>query len=102
MFWLSTLDTGNSDAFDSDNGKINYHYADLIEKEKFLLQNLSKSTKIEPKTKTGKSSKYKQGKKWKKEYYSKNRGEKGIVRPLYIHTLNIYILKTSRKQKWHK
>ena len=31
--------------------KINYHYADLIEKEKLLLQNLLKSTKIELKKK---------------------------------------------------
>ena len=38
MFWLSTLDIANSNDSDSDNGKINYRYADLIEKEKLLQQ----------------------------------------------------------------
>ena len=33
MFWLSMSDNANWDASDSDNGKLNYHYADLIEKE---------------------------------------------------------------------
>ena len=34
MFWLSTKDNVNWDASDSDNVKLNYYYADLIEKEK--------------------------------------------------------------------
>ena len=46
--WLSTLNNANWDAFDSHNGKLNFHYAHLIEKEKHLLQNLFKNTKIEP------------------------------------------------------
>ena len=41
-------DNANQDASDSNNGKLNYHYADIIEKEKLLLQNLFKNTKIEP------------------------------------------------------
>ena len=62
MFRLSRPDNANQDASDSNNGKLNNHYADLIETEKFLLQNLFKNTKIEPGEKKG-----------KKEYFSKNR-----------------------------
>ena len=51
IFWLSMLDIANKDASDSDNGKINYLYADQIEKEKLLLQNLLKSMRIKPKKK---------------------------------------------------
>ena len=52
------LDIANQDAPDSDNEKINYRYADLIEKEKLLLQNLFKNTKIEPEEKKGKNMKF--------------------------------------------
>ena len=68
------LDIANQDAYDSDNGKINDCYADLIEMETFLLQNLFKSTKTEPKKRGEIKAKInwkKQGKKGKKEYYSK-------------------------------
>ena len=51
------LDNTNQDASDSNNGKLNYHYADLIEKEKLPLQNLFKNTKIEPEEKIGKKGK---------------------------------------------
>ena len=51
MLWLSTLVIANKDASDSDNGKIKYCYADLIEKEELMFQNLLKSTKTEPKKK---------------------------------------------------
>ena len=42
------LDNENWDASDSNNGILNYHYADLIKKEKLQLQNLFKNAKIEP------------------------------------------------------
>ena len=29
MFWLSTPDKANCEAYDSENGKLNYSYADL-------------------------------------------------------------------------
>ena len=74
------LDNTNQDASDSNNGKLNYHYADLIEKEKLLLQNLFKNMKIEPEEKKrkkqeiwAKKNRKKQEKKEKQEYYSKNR-----------------------------
>ena len=64
----------NQDASDSNNGKLYYYYADLIEKEKLLLQNLFKNTKTEPegkkKEKIGNLGKEKQE---KKENFSKNR-----------------------------
>ena len=64
---LSTQDNANQEASDSNNGKLDYHYADLIEKEKLLLQNLFKNTKIEPEEKKRK----------KQEIWAKiNRGKK--------------------------
>ena len=59
----------NQDSFNSNNGKLNYHYTDLIEKEKLLFQNLFKNTKIEleekkiKQEKIGNLGKNKQGKK---------------------------------------
>ena len=63
-------DNANQHVSDSNNGKLDYHYADLIEKEKFLLQNFFKNTKTEPEGKKKKKirnlGKNKQEKKWKK------------------------------------
>ena len=76
----------NQDASDSNNGKLNYHYADLIEKEKLLLQYFSKNTKIEleekKKEKIDNPGKEKQE---KKEYYSKNRKKQEPWDPCYFH-----------------
>ena len=92
MFRLSTQHNANQEASDSNNGKLNYHYADLIEKEKLLLRNLFKNTEIEAgrkkKEKIGNSGKNKQekiGKIGKKGVLFKKQEKQekiGIVRPL--------------------
>ena len=56
-FWLTTLDIVYWDNSDSHNRKTNCHFADLIQKEKLILQNFLKSTKIESK-KIGKKRKF--------------------------------------------
>ena len=84
------LDNTNQDTSDSNNGKLNYHYADLIQKEKLLLQKLFKNTKIEreekKKEKIGNSGKEKQEKigekKGKIGVLFKKQEKIGIVRPL--------------------
>ena len=72
-------------ASDSNNGKLNYHYADLREKEKLLLQNIFKNKKIEPEEKKRKKqeirAKKNRKKKEKQEYYSKNRKKQDCATP---------------------
>ena len=59
MFPFSRQDNANQEASDSNNRELNYHYADLIEKEKLLLRNLFKNMKIEPEEKKkGKNRKF--------------------------------------------
>ena len=79
MLWLSTRANANQEASNSNNGKLNDHYADLIEKEK--------NTKIEPEEKKRKKQEIRAKKNRKKR---KNRstfqkiGKIGTVRPLQM------------------
>ena len=55
-FWLSTLDNANCKALDTKNRKLYYHYADLINMDKFLKtgkkagEKKKEKKKIRPKT----------------------------------------------------
>ena len=81
------LDNTNQGTSDSNNGKLNYHYADLIEKEKLLLQNLFKNTKIEREEKNRKKQEIrakiirKKIEKKRGEYYSKSRKKQDLCDP---------------------